>query len=1036
MPPKNREPSPEKRKTPSPKRRWENMQIEAFTPEPKRAKRQRVTGADSSKSGAQAAPGTATSGRTSTHTHRLRIGHSRAITERGGSSKEWKSEHEREAKLLVSEGCIRRDVDKVLRLLRPRNQAVVARASRIAEKIADQLDSLDPNSSDEGVKNILSWITPPSSHEAETTTTTTTTNNAKEEEKSKAAVFTFERAMYPCIIAFINFVAKKVQDPHPTANRRNRKSSPRLPPRLICACKNADVKPKGSDGGTRIDIGLVEVSPRATLVDLDKPPSYYELFAVLEAKGSVSEENRAFEQLLVYTRQVYALQHDRRFAWGVAVCGSSVRVCLLGPNEAVFASKVMDVATKPGREAFVEFLVNCSFCDTDQLGLDPTMTYLEDIECWKIECPTDGEKGKEKGPKYVYSDKVIMVADRLFGRHTRCFLGSLDMPAEGSKLKHDVVVKDSWSHAVGKHRDEVKLLRKISAGLGHKKNIDFEYPRLLCGGRVKVPPTGIVDDTDYLYRDLPITTITGDDGGNNDGSSGPAPKWPSREHRRIVMQPVGKPLRFVESVPELIIVLRDVMRCHGTILNECGILHRDISTNNILVVRPESGLVRGMLIDFDCAVDMKDRKGEAQTKMTGTPPFMSVLNLENSPVKRTALDDWESLLYVICWLGTYGINEHTRREEDDSKLKELEIRGWRYGSFAKIASGKRNHLSLHEAFRRNILTGFNPNMEHRTMLARLASDLRRTLVERKEPGCWGSIERPEEDESLSDLELSDGDEDLIDPFEQRAEHWKAISADLLGVLEKYARAAEKHIEAQQQQQQQQQEQQQEQQEQQEQQQQQQQQRRRLRSRRGRGAQTVKDAISIHGTNPQFLIEKIIRTRIYDSLYWKQECFALTSSTAMEKAAGLNYIGGCFGANERPTPFLCLTLKLLQLQPDESIALEFIRQDDFKYLRALGAFYFRLTCQSSVKIYKTLEPLYNDYRKLRWRLPVHMDSFIEDLLHEERVCDVILPRITKRTVLEDNGEILPRVSVLEKDKDSSDEDSDEGSDGSNNTSDDQ
>lgn len=39
--------------------------------------------------------------------------------------------------------------------------------------------------------------------------------------------------------------------------------------------------------------------------------------------------------------------------------------------------------------------------------------------------------------------------------------------------------------------------------------------------------------------------------------------------------------------------------------------------------------------------------------------------------------------------------------------------------------------------------------------------------------------------------------------------------------------------------------------------------------------TVKDAVTVKGTNPQYLIEKIIRTRIYDSLYWKESCFALT-----------------------------------------------------------------------------------------------------------------------------------------------------------------
>lgn len=47
--------------------------------------------------------------------------------------------------------------------------------------------------------------------------------------------------------------------------------------------------------------------------------------------------------------------------------------------------------------------------------------------------------------------------------------------------------------------------------------------------------------------------------------------------------------------------------------------------------------------------------------------------------------------------------------------------------------------------------------------------------------------------------------------------------------------------------------------------------------------TVKDAHSIHGTNPQYLVEKIIRTRIYESKYWKEECFGLTGTAGREGA---------------------------------------------------------------------------------------------------------------------------------------------------------
>lgn len=35
-----------------------------------------------------------------------------------------------------------------------------------------------------------------------------------------------------------------------------------------------------------------------------------------------------------------------------------------------------------------------------------------------------------------------------------------------------------------------------------------------------------------------------------------------------------------------------------------------------------------------------------------------------------------------------------------------------------------------------------------------------------------------------------------------------------------------------------------------------------------------EARDVHGTDPQFLIEKITRQKIYDSYYWKSDCFGL------------------------------------------------------------------------------------------------------------------------------------------------------------------
>ncbi|KAF6764964.1 PRP38 family-domain-containing protein [Ephemerocybe angulata] len=193
--------------------------------------------------------------------------------------------------------------------------------------------------------------------------------------------------------------------------------------------------------------------------------------------------------------------------------------------------------------------------------------------------------------------------------------------------------------------------------------------------------------------------------------------------------------------------------------------------------------------------------------------------------------------------------------------------------------------------------------------------------------------------------------------------------------------------------------------------------------------TVTGAKSIHGQNPQFLVETVIRNRIYDSSFWKEHCFALTAETIIDKALEVKYIGGVYG-NQRPTEFICLLLKLLQIQPEKEILVEYLRADEFKYLRALAALYIRMTFEA-VEVYELLEPLMKDYRKLRQRSMAgysltFIDEFVDALLTEERVCDLILPRMQRRQILEENGDIGPRKSRLLDAMEDKDEKSDAGS----------
>lgn len=165
--------------------------------------------------------------------------------------------------------------------------------------------------------------------------------------------------------------------------------------------------------------------------------------------------------------------------------------------------------------------------------------------------------------------------------------------------------------------------------------------------------------------------------------------------------------------------------------------------------------------------------------------------------------------------------------------------------------------------------------------------------------------------------------------------------------------------------------------------------------------------SVQGSDPQNLMEYITRQKIYDSRFWKEECFGLTAADVTERAAQcLKCVGGTYSGMGKPSKFLSLTLKLLQLQPDLSVVQTFLEQDHFKYLKCLGAFYLRLTGRPQ-DIYELLDPLYKDFSKLKyrdvneWRL-MHVDEFVDELLTQPICCGIAMPRLPRRETLQEAG----------------------------------
>ena len=193
-------------------------------------------------------------------------------------------------------------------------------------------------------------------------------------------------------------------------------------------------------------------------------------------------------------------------------------------------------------------------------------------------------------------------------------------------------------------------------------------------------------------------------------------------------------------------------------------------------------------------------------------------------------------------------------------------------------------------------------------------------------------------------------------------------------------------------------------------------------------------VLIRGDNPLKLFEKAVRDRIVDSFYWKEQCFGLNAATLLDRAVELTFIGGTYGIAQKPTPFLCLAFKLLQITPEREIIEFYLQQggEEFKYLRALAAFYVRLTYEKDEEIYTTLEPLLADFRKLRrrtregWQL-TYVDEFVDDLLMKTRVCATSLPQLMKRIVLEDQDRLEPRDSALDEELDKLDSEGEDQAD---------
>ncbi|KAJ2596867.1 hypothetical protein EV177_007854 [Coemansia sp. RSA 1804] len=540
-----------------------------------------------------------------------------------------------------------------------------------------------------------------------------------------------------------------------------------------------DSNPDGSDDHTRVDIALININRKKEGSDPvhshPGKPDYKNVAAIVEIKHRSGKEKDALAQLYTYNRNLYTNQANRRFTWGFTICSTVVHACVFSSDN-IFMSKSMDMNSTTGRSDLVAMLVDMAYCEEDQLGYDPTIRL--DVHGNAAEIDVYDRETNKKHTLGIL--KTIMRATRSFGRHTRCFLCRDDV------LEENVVVKDAWAHfkhradSVGQQekekdtdlRDEVVFMQKIKDRLAGRDDLKGTFASIVHGGAVQIARqnTALEDNTDTAFGELVQHTSN---------------QCEFRVHRRIAMKPECVPLQNIESVDQLIVVVADVMAAHTAIATECGILHRDISVNNMLFTKLPDNTVRGVLIDFDCAKDMADNDFSTRPERTGTYPYMSINNLANSNVKRTQLDDWESLIYVLCWLGTTGINLNDEKQFDNTR--RLAIKKWQGNDPFDVAEAKCFALSTLNNFVTNILNGFL-DIDGYFELSELVEELYNKLFynEKLSVLAAGTTDVVRMRGSSEDAIKGRLDEKLgtkiRNPFERRAECAADIANDLLEAI--------------------------------------------------------------------------------------------------------------------------------------------------------------------------------------------------------------------------------------------------------------
>ncbi|KAG7086790.1 hypothetical protein E1B28_002718 [Marasmius oreades] len=177
------------------------------------------------------------------------------------------------------------------------------------------------------------------------------------------------------------------------------------------------------------------------------------------------------------------------------------------------------------------------------------------------------------------------------------------------------------------------------------------------------------------------------------------------------------PITDLTAPEELRLAFKDIVYCHQWLVTVPGIMHRDVSINN-LMFRVKGDRKFGVLNDFDLACTLDEDHQSSSKQRTGTKPFiardlLTPAKESDTLQKHFVRYDLESMVYVFAWI--------ICRYEDGREIRNPPFEGWCKGNLVDVGHQKSDWM--HGSVERQPIT---PQYESlRRILESLRTRLRR-----------------------------------------------------------------------------------------------------------------------------------------------------------------------------------------------------------------------------------------------------------------------------------------------------------------------